>query len=131
MGRYVARRLLVSIPVLIVASIIVFAIVKSTSSPVAAIRSNPRASQAAIQKYSHDLGLDKPAAEQYLVWLGNFVRGHWGTSIVTGRPVAPDIREGLANSLVLGVVASIISIVLGVSLGVFSAVRQYSFFDYL
>lgn len=131
MGQYVARRLLISIPVLLIASIAVFIIVKSTSSPVAAIRSNPRASQQAIKSYEHDLGLDKPAAVQYLTWLGNFVRGKWGTSIVTGRPVAPDIREGLTNTLVLGIISFVVSIVLGVAIGIFSAVRQYSFFDYL
>jgi peptide/nickel transport system permease protein len=131
MGQYIARRALVSIPVLLIASIAVFAVVKNTASPVAAIRSNPRASQAAIEKYTHDLGLDKPPPEQYLTWLGNFIRGKWGTSIVTGRPVGPDIREAMANTMVLGLTAFILSLILGISVGIFSAVRQYSFFDYL
>jgi peptide/nickel transport system permease protein len=131
MGQYIARRALISIPVLLIASIAVFVIVKSTADPVAAIRSNPRASQESIKKYAHDLGLDKPPAQQYLTWLGNFVRGKWGTSIVTGRPVAPDIREGLANTLLLGLVSFVVSIVLGVAVGMFSAIRQYSIFDYL
>ncbi len=131
MGQYIARRALVSIPVLLIASISVFAIVKATASPVAAIRSNPRVSQAAIEKYTHDLGLDKPPPEQYLTWLGNFIRGKWGTSIVTGRPVGPDIRDGLFNTMILGITSFLVSIVLGVGVGIFSAVRQYSFFDYL
>ncbi len=131
MGRYVARRLLISIPVLLIASIAVFAVVKRTASPTAAIRSNPRVSQEAIKRYEHDLGLDKSPVQQYATWLWNFVRGKWGTSIVTGRPVGPDIREALTNTLVLGLVAFLVSIVLGISVGMFSAIRQYSFFDYI
>jgi peptide/nickel transport system permease protein len=131
MGQYVARRALISIPVLLIASISVFWVVKTTTSPLAALRSNPRASQEAIAKYEHDLGLDKSPVQQYVSWLGNFVRGRWGTSIITGRPVAPDIKEGLTNTMVLGVTAFVISLLLGVSVGMFSAVRQYSVFDYL
>jgi peptide/nickel transport system permease protein len=131
MGQYVARRALVSIPVLIIASIAVFLIVRSTTSPLAALRSNPRVSQEAVQQYKHDLGLDRSGVQQYTTWLGNFVRGRWGVSLITGRPVAPDLREALTNSLVLGLVAFVISLLLGVSIGMYSAVRQYSVFDYL
>lgn len=131
MWQYVARRALVAIPVLLVASIAVFIIVRSTTSPLGALRTNPRVSQEAVQKYKHDLGLDKSGVSQYTSWLGNFVRGHWGVSLITSRPVARDIREGLVNTLVLGITAFVVSLILGISIGVFSAVRQYSFFDYL
>jgi peptide/nickel transport system permease protein len=88
-------------------------------------------SQEAVQKYKHDLGLDRSGYQQYTSWLSNFVRGRWGTSLITGRPVAPDIREGLTNTFVLGSTAFVISLAIGIAIGSFSAIRQYSFFDYL
>jgi peptide/nickel transport system permease protein len=131
MGQYVARRVLVSIPVLLIASIAVFAIVHLTTSPLGALKTNPRVSQEALRQYKHDLGLDKSGYQQYLSWLKNFARGDWGTSLITSRPVAPDIKEALVNTLTLGLIAFVVSLLLGVSIGVFSAVRQYSVFDYL
>ena len=130
MGRYVARRLLVSVPVLIIASLSVFLVVRATTSPTAALRSNPRISSEAIQKFSHDLGLDQPPLKQYGRWLGKFVRGDWGSSLLSERPVFPEIREAMANTLVLGLVAFFISLLIGVTVGVISAVKQYSAFDY-
>jgi peptide/nickel transport system permease protein len=117
--------------VLLIASIAVFAVVRTTTSPLGALRSNPRVSQEAVQKYKHDLGLDRSGFQQYTAWLSNFVRGRWGTSLITGRPVGPDIREGLTNTFVLGTTAFVLSILIGVAIGLFSAIRQYSAFDYL
>jgi peptide/nickel transport system permease protein len=96
----------------------------------AALRTNPRISQHDIIEYKKVLGLDKPAHQQYLTWLGNFARGRWGTSLLTQRPVAPDIREALANTAILAVVSTLISLVVGIGIGLLSAVRQYSAFDY-
>jgi peptide/nickel transport system permease protein len=109
----------------------VFLIVRSTTSPLAALRTNPRVSAEAITKYKHDLGLDRSGYQQYTTWLANFVRGNWGTSLITGRAVAPDIRESLTNSVTLGIIAFVLSLIIGLSIGMFSAVRQYSVFDYL
>lgn len=131
MGQFVARRAFVSLPVLLIASIAVFMVVRTTTSPLGALRSNPRVSQEAVQKYKHDLGLDRSGYQQYTSWLANFARGRWGTSLITGRPVAPDVREALTNTFVLGSTAFIISLVLGIAVGLFSAIRQYSVFDYL
>ncbi len=131
MGQFVARRALVSIPVLLIASIAVFIVVRTTTSPLAALRSNPRVSQDAIQEYRKELGLDRSGVQQYLSWLGKFVRGQWGESLTTGRPVAPDIKESLGNTFVLGATAFILSLAIGIGVGVFSALRQYSVFDYL
>jgi peptide/nickel transport system permease protein len=131
MWQYAARRGLVSIPVLLLASIAVFLVVHATASPLGALRTNPRVSQEAIAKYKHDLGLDKSGFQQYTTWLGNFVRGRWGTSLITERSVAGDIREGLANTLTLGITSFVLSLIIGIAIGTYSAIRQYSFFDYL
>lgn len=130
MVRYILRRLITSIPILLIVSIVVFAVIKATISPLAAIRSNPLLRAEDIIRYKAALGLDKSGVEQYTTWLGNFLKGDWGESIVSNRPVAPDITEALANTLVLGLTAFVISLAIGVLLGTYSAVHQYSIVDY-
>src|SRR5207244_4006249 len=106
MFRYIVRRVLVSIPVLLLASVIVFAVVRSTINPLAGCAINPHVSKADCIRLTHELGLDRPMHVQYLKWLGHFARGDWGTSLLSSRPVFPDIRSALANTLVLGLAAT-------------------------
>lgn len=127
---YAFRRLLVSIPLLLGLSIVSFIATRAVSSPEAGIRSNPRVSADDIQRYREQLGLDDPASEQYLRWLGNTVRGDLGTSLVSNRGVWPQLSSALWNTLVLGVTALVFSFVLGVGIGVLSAVKRGSLFDY-
>ena len=127
---YVVRRLLVSIPLLFVLSVVSFVATRAVSSPEAGIRSNPRVSPEDIQRYREQLGLDDPASTQYLRWLGNFVRGDLGTSLVSNRDVWPQLATALWNTAVLGVTALAFSFAIGVGIGVISAVRRNSTFDY-
>jgi len=129
--RFIIRRIIFSIPVLIIASLIVFFAVRKTVDPTAYLRLNPRVSPQDRQALIHALGLDRPLMSQYWTWLTHFLRGDWGKSLLSSRPVAADIKEALANSLVLGLVGTIVSLVIGVGIGVYSALRQYSFFDHL
>jgi peptide/nickel transport system permease protein len=131
MLRFIVRRLLVSIPLLIVASVLVFTVLHLTTDPAAGLRVNPRISAADVERYRHDLGLDKSGPAQYFAWLGNFVRGQWGTSLFSSIPVAGQIREALVNSLFLGITGFAIALLVGVSVGVVAAVKQYSPFDYV
>jgi peptide/nickel transport system permease protein len=131
MLRFTVRRLLVAVPLLVVASVLVFTVLHLTTDPAAGLRVNPRVSAADVQRYRHDLGLDKSGPAQYLAWLGNFVRGRWGTSLFSNIAVSTQIREALVNSLFLGIIGFVIALAIGVSVGVIAAVRQYSVFDYL
>src|SRR6266487_1228911 len=131
MLRFTIRRLLISIPLLLVASVLVFTVIHLTIDPTAAVASNPRLSVQDIQHYRHDLGLDRSGPAQYFAWLGNFVRGNWGTSLFSGISVTSQIREALVNSIVLGMTGFTLALLLGVIIGVIAAVRQYSVFDYL
>src|SRR5262245_51116966 len=131
MLRFIIRRLLISIPLLVVASVLVFTVMHLTTDPAAGLRVNPRISAADMTRYRHDLGLDRSGPAQYFAWLGNFVRGKWGTSLFSGIAVSSQIREALVNSMVLGIVGWLIAVVFGVTIGVIAAVRQYSVFDYL
>lgn len=131
MLRFVVRRLVVSIPLLIVASVLVFTVLHLTTDPAAGLRVNPRISAADVERYRHDLGLDRSGPAQYFAWLGNFVRGNWGTSLFTSIPVSGQIREALVNSMFLGIIGFAIALLIGVSVGVVAAVKQYSVFDYM
>jgi peptide/nickel transport system permease protein len=131
MLRFIVRRVLWAIPVLLIASVIVFAAVRASVDPVAAAARNPHTTPQALAKFKHDLGLDKSEPDQYWIWLKSFVRGNWGRSQHSDAPVWPDIRSALANTLVLGLFASIITIAVGVGIGIISALKQYSWFDNL
>jgi peptide/nickel transport system permease protein len=131
MFRYVARRLIFSIPVLLIASISVFYIVRATTSPLGALAGNTRITAEDVARFKKDLGLDKSGFQQYTTWLTHFVKGNWGSSLINHRPVWPDVREALVNTMVLGVTATILSLLIGIAIGVISAVRQYSLFDYI
>jgi peptide/nickel transport system permease protein len=128
-GRFVIRRLLFSIPVLLIASILVYVVVRWAVDPTAALRLNPRIRPEDIARVRKALGLDQSGVQQYLAWLANFARFNWGRSILSQQPVWPDIRSALWNSFVLGSVGTIVSLIIGVSIGIYSARRQYSLFD--
>lgn len=127
---YTARRVLSSVPLLLLLSVLAFVATRSISSPEAGIRTNPRVSAEDITRYREQLGLDDPASQQYLRWLGNLLRGDLGTSLVSNREVWPQLRTALANTAVLGVTALTFSFAIGIGIGVFSAVNRYSPFDY-
>ncbi len=130
MIRYIIRRILFSIPVLFIASILVFAVVNATTDPLAGAALNPRVTQADVERLRHQLGLDKSPVEQYTTWLENFVKGDWGTSLVSGLDVNQQIRESLINTFILGALGVTVSLIIGVSIGIYSALQQYSWFDY-
>ncbi len=129
--RYVIRRLLLSLPVLLVASVLVFLVVHLTQNSLAALSGNPRVKPADIQRIRHQLGLDKSGYHQYLAWLSHFLRGDWGTSIISQKPVTKDVAGALANTAVLGFFATGLAVVIGVGVGLYSAIHQYSKFDNL
>ena len=131
MFRYIVRRLLFAIPVLLISSVLVFLAIRTTVDPLAGSALNPRVRPEDIQKLRADLGLDKSYFEQYTTWLGAYLSGDWGRSLISRREVAPEIRTALVNSAVLGLVAIGFSLLVGVSIGVYSAIRQYSLFDHV
>ncbi len=131
MGRYILRRLIYAIPVLLISSVLVFVVVHATADPLAAARLNPRIRPEDIARVRAALGLDRSGFQQYMTWLGHFLRGDWGTSLASNRPVFPDIKSALWNSAVLGVVATVVSLAIGVGIGLYSSLKQYSTFDYI
>lgn len=129
MLRFVARRLVWGIPVLLAGSLVTFLALRMTTQPVTAAR-RLRVDPEAIARYRRELGLDQSWLEQYWTYVGRFVRGDLGTSFTTQGPVWPELRTALVNSIVLALVAAVFYMAIGVFLGVLSAVRQYSWFDH-
>src|SRR4051812_11843988 len=131
MVKFTIRRLIYSVPVLVIASVLVFVVVRTTVDPTAAISFNPRVRPEDIARYKRELGLDKSGFEQYISWLSHFVRGDLGKSLITQASVWPTLRTALYNTLVLGLFAVFFSLIIGIGIGVYSAVKPYSAFDYI
>ncbi len=129
MLRFVVRRVLSAIPVLVLGTLIVFLAIRAVRDPVQGAVHN-HVSPEALTQFRHDLGLDQSWFAQYLHYLTNFVRGDLGTSFTSQGAVWPTLRTALVNSLVLGAFAAAFYITLGVVVGVISAVKQYSWFDH-
>jgi peptide/nickel transport system permease protein len=127
---YVVRRLLYSVVVLIAASFLVFTFVGVSGDPLAALRVTPNVSQQSIDTISDRKHLDEPIVVRYGYWLRDAVTNQFGTTLLDNRPILPDLWRVMKNTLQLVIAAEIIALLLGVSIGVFSALRQYSPFDY-
>lgn len=129
MLNYIGRRLLLAVPLMLVASILVFALLKATTDPTAILR-NPRMTAEQLERVKHATGLDRSGPAQYLSWISNFVRGDWGVSIQKQRDVFEMVRERLANTIKLMVGAILLSGLLALAIGVYSAIRPYSVSDF-
>jgi peptide/nickel transport system permease protein len=126
---YIARRIVFSIPVVIVASAMVFFFVRGTTDPLARIRQSSRDSHL-IERETKRLGLDRPLVTQYVDWAGDFVRGDWGESFLSRRDVKTEITTKLVNTIQLITLGVLLSALIAVAIGVYSAARQYSVLDY-
>ncbi len=131
MTRYLGKRLVQLLPLLLLTTIVSFAVMQlSPGGPLSAYQHSPNITAAQLKVIAHDLGLDQPAPVQYWRWLSGLVHGQWGYSLQSGEPVTSLIVERLGNTLELVGTAFAISILLAIPLGVLSSVRQYSIFDY-
>jgi peptide/nickel transport system permease protein len=127
----VIRRTLQAIPLLLVISFILFVILHSApGGGLGPYLQNPHITAADIARLKHNLGYDKPLPVQYVLWLGHVVTGDFGYSTSNSEPVFNAIVERLPATLELMVSSFIIAFVIGVSAGLFSAVRPYSIWDY-
>src|SRR4029079_8590491 len=127
---YIVRRLLYSIPVLLATSFLIFTFVSITGDPLGKIRSRPLISQAELAAISHEKKLDRPVVVRYGYWLRGAVHGDFGKTLFAARPITPDIKRVLGPTLQLLVTVEIISVSVAIGIGVLSAIRQYSVFDY-
>jgi peptide/nickel transport system permease protein len=151
MGRYILKRLLQGIPLLLFISIILFVLMMNMGDPVATMGGRRVTRKADYERLRRQLGLDKPVYVQYLYWLaGNdwaktdldgdgvaetpgirrgILRGDFGTSLLARKPVLEVIGERLPNTLILMVASEIVIILGALLVGIYSALRQYSAMD--
>ncbi|MEZ4712322.1 MAG: ABC transporter permease [Caldilineaceae bacterium] len=129
MAVYILRRLVALIPVLLGISVLVFLLLQLVPGDPALALLGPMAKAEDLDKLRTALGLDQPLPVQYARWLGNVLQGDLGRSIQQRSPVLDILLERYANTLVLTVAATLVSLLIGVPAGIISATRQYSVFD--
>ncbi|MBD5500760.1 MAG: ABC transporter permease [Lachnospiraceae bacterium] len=129
MGKYIIKRILIAIPVLIGITIIDYGIMCLAGSPLEMLQ-GPRISEAAVEAKKIALGLDKPFYIQYFIWMEQLLHGNMGYSIKSYQPVADMIGSHLGPTLLLMGVSLIVSLIMAVPAGIYSAVHQYSKGDY-
>jgi peptide/nickel transport system permease protein len=129
--RYIIRRILLSIPVLLGVSIIAFFLVQASGDPMAVYNANPSISAEDLIRLQKTYGLDKPVYVQYLYWLRNALTGNWGQSFLTHQDVLTMIRGRLGNTLLLMGASFVLTILISTVLGIYSATHKYSAGDYV
>jgi peptide/nickel transport system permease protein len=130
MGRYILRRLLSMVPVLLIVSMIAFGLLYVLpGDPAVAILGENAGNQQTYLALRHDLGLDQPLYAQYLNWLGRVVQGDFGRSIRTNETVASVLMQRVPISLYLGTAGLVVGLAIGLSVAIASALRPGSRID--
>jgi peptide/nickel transport system permease protein len=127
---YVTRRLLYSIPVLIVSTFLIFTFVSLAGDPTANLRQNPQFSVVTYNNLQHKYHLDRAIPVRYWYWVKDVSTHRLGVSLVTSQPIWPRMKRTLGQSAQVIFLAEVLALILGVAVGIFSAIRQYSICDY-
>jgi ABC-type dipeptide/oligopeptide/nickel transport system permease component len=127
---FIIRRLLYSSAVLVAASFLVFFFVTVSGDPIAGLRVTPNVSQDYIEEISQRKNLDEPILKRYFYWVEDAVTDQFGSTLLTNKPILPELWRVMKNTLQLVLIAQILAIVVGIAIGLVSALRQYSVFDY-
>ena len=129
--KYILKRIIQTIPLLIIVSLISFFIIRlSPVDPLAELKLNPSVSPATVEKEKQRLGLDKPIIIQYGKWAYSFVRGDLGVTS-TGEKVSQKLKERIPNTLLLTSIVIFLTWIVGVPLGIIAAINWKTPFDRL
>ena len=130
MARYIIRRLLGMIPLLLGISFLVYALLNLVpGNPTSQYEFNPSIKPEDIARIKENLGLNAPWYERYFIWLGNAIQGDFGISFTNYRHVTDIVAAALPNTLLLAATSLVISLVISIPLGIYSAIRRNSLFD--
>ncbi len=129
MLRYFARRLLASLPIVVLVLTATFIGLHLAPGDPVRLYLGPSADAAAATRLRQAYGLDRPLPVQYVAWLADFVRGDWGTSIAQHRPVTAVLRDALGPTVLLVGVSLLLTYLLGVGTGALQAMRRRSALD--
>lgn len=134
MKHYALRRLLQLIPILLAITFLSYGMIRLAGSDVVEQKmenTSGTVSQEMIDAAREELGLDKPFLVQYFTWLGNLLRGDMGTSYVSNRPVFTTFISKLPATLLLTAVSILLTVIISIPLGIWSAVKQNKVTDYV
>ena len=132
MTRYAARRLLITIPTILAITVLVFLMLQLVpGDPAEIFLGEHQSSPELLEQVRHDMGLDRPLHIQYLSYLWGVLRGDLGVSLYNNQPVTQQILDALPHTLELSLTAMLISTILGVALGVLSALKHNTWVDSL
>ncbi len=130
MIRYVVKRLLLLLLTIVLTSFVIFALTNLLPGDIARLVLGRDASPTAVENFNEQFGLDEPALQRYLGWLGGFVTADWGRSYTAGSPpVRPLVLERLGNSLLLTFATLLITVPIAVILGIVAALRENTWVD--
>jgi ABC-type dipeptide/oligopeptide/nickel transport system permease component len=127
---YVVRRVLYSIPVLLLSTFLSFTFISLAGDPRANLLSNPNYSVQTYNKLAHQYHLDHSIPVRYVYWLRDVFEHKLGHSLITAQPLWPDIMRTFGHTGQVILLSETLALLLGVAIGIYSAVRQYSVFDY-
>lgn len=132
MQRYVIQRMLLAVPTVVILSFLVFLVVRVMPGDYVHAKLGDTAYTAEeAQDLRHRLGLDRPIPQQYVIWISDVARGDLGRSLVTRESVRTELGERLEVTLELGLLALVLTVLIGVPIGVLAAVRQDTVADYV
>jgi peptide/nickel transport system permease protein len=131
MGRYLLRRLITTVPTLLLISFVIFAILAlAPGDPLSHFAANPAVPPEVRENIRRSLGLDQPWPVRYVKWLSNLPQGDLGYSFASRVPVMELIKQRLPNTLAVVGVAYLVSVALAIPIGILSATKRYSIFDH-
>ncbi|HKD94449.1 MAG TPA: ABC transporter permease, partial [Gaiellaceae bacterium] len=127
---YIVRRILYSIPVLFFSTFFSFLFVSYAGDPLALLKGNPRIPPSTFAHLRIQEHLNMPVVERYFYWLHDVFTQKLGKSLVTLQPIWPQIERTMGHTLQFIVISDALALILGIAVGIYSAIRQYSIFDY-
>ena len=129
-SRFIVRRLVLSVPILLLVSIMVFGLIHLIPGDPATVILGQEATPEIKAALRHELGLDQPIAVQYATWLGRVLRGDLGRSLVDRTPVIDQIKQRLPVTLELTIGTFLVALLIALPAGILSATRRGSVVDY-
>lgn len=131
MVKTILQRILQLIPILFIVSTIIFVLTRIIPGDPALTMLGPQAPVEAVEELREELGLNKSIATQYFMYLKDVLKGDFGTSYAYNEPVTKLIIEKFPNTLILTVISLLLAIIIAIPIGIISATKQYSIFDYI
>ena len=131
MIKVILKKILTSIPIIIGVTSLIFFLVRMTDGDPIAVIAGEDATKETIEMLNAKYGLDKPIPQQWLIYMQQLIQGDFGSSLVSGRPIMPDLLYNFKYTIQLLIASTLISVVLGVTVGIITAIKRNTWVDHL